>query len=386
MRTILKTLACVFLVLATSLPAFADDAPPADPATPVAVAPPAPTAAPPAAPPSTSPDPRDDRGWSLYHDAFSALLRGERIRARKLAQSLSHDFPGHPALTLVQQSELLGGPGGLIDRPRGLQPERPSRGARAELALFQTLHGMYVGVEVCILLGCEDGAAVMGLALAGAATGAAVSLNSLENLTSGQRALLNSGTAWGVVNGALLAIATEPDDAKTVVGTLLAGQAAGLALGASLFAAKPTAGQVGLVNSAGQWAGVVTGLAVSSFEKTSDKDTATAMLVAVDVGLVAGAYFASKATQVTRAQTLLIDAGGIVGTVAGGSLGVILSGNFDDPSTRRLAAAGAIVGVGAAYYLTRNWTRSNDDTGSLRAFIAPPEKGQGALAGVGMAW
>ncbi|MBX3154672.1 MAG: hypothetical protein KF773_01645 [Deltaproteobacteria bacterium] len=364
MRT---AIACAVL-LALASPARADDAPPADP--------------PPAAAPQI--DARDDRGWVLYHAAFDALLRGERTRARMLAQSLSRDFAAHPATSLVQRTELLGGPA-AFDRPiaRG---ERPSRGARAELALFQTMHGLAVGTELCLVLDCEDGGAVFALALAGAATGAGISLKALDNLTSGQRALLNSGTIWGAANAALLSIAIESGDAKTVGATLLAGQGTGLVLGASLFSTKATAGQVGLANSFGQWAGAISGLTMSALsDDVSGKNLATTILVALDAGLVVGAYVASRQPDISRAQTLVLDAGGIAGTVAGGGLGVIVSGAFDSTTTRGFAAAGAVLGLGAAYYLTRTWTQDPSDT-SLSAFIAPPERGQGALAGLGFGW
>jgi hypothetical protein len=382
----MRTIALALVLLAAlAARAGADEPVPADPAPAVPVA----TAPPPPADPTPSPEMRDDRPWSLYHDAFRALLEGGNTRARRKARLLLHDYPGHPASALVQRSELLGGPGAAIDAPRRRDVEAPSRAARAELALFQTLHGMYVGVEVCFLLDCEEGVAVFGLALAGAGAGAAISLNAFDNLTSGQRALLNSGTAWGAANGILLTIAIDSDDQQTVVGTLLAGQTAGLLLGGSLFGTKATAGQVGLANSFGQWAAVISGLSLTTLSSDySGKDLATTILVALDVGLVAGAYVASRQTDVTRAQTLVVDAGGIVGTIAGGSLGVVVSGAFDSTTTRGFAAAGAVVGLGAAYYLTRNWNKEPKDAGdtAIAAFIAPPERGQGALAGVGFAW
>ena len=115
--------------------------------------------------------------------------------------------------------------------------------------------------------------------------------------TSGQRALINSGTAWGAFNAAMLLVATEPDDASTVGLSLIGGQAAG-------------------------------------------------------VGLGAGAYLAWRMPRVSRAQTLVIDAAGIVGAVAGGAGGVMATGDVEDRTTAGLAAVGAAIGLGAAAYFT----------------------------------
>src|SRR5256885_2190601 len=88
-------------------------------------------------------DPRSDAAWQLYHDAFAALMRGESARARELASALLRDHPDHPAARLVRGAQLGLAPGAVDEaaaqRDAG---ETASRGARAELALFQSLHGI----------------------------------------------------------------------------------------------------------------------------------------------------------------------------------------------------------------------------------------------------
>lgn len=352
---------------------------------------PAPSVPPVAAEPGTpAVDPRTDAAWQLYHDLFAALMRGEQARARDLASTLLRDHPDHPATRLVRGAQLGAGPGASEhgDGPEGPEGgdgrETASRAARAELAAFQTLHGIALGAELCIAAECDSGEAVFGLMLGGGALGATVALGVLPELTSGQRALLNSGTAWGAVNAGLLLIATQPS-APTIGLSLISGQGAGLLAGGALFAVHPTAGQVGLANSGGQWAGVLTGLVLAASRSGNDaREVSLALLAAVDAGIVGGAYLASRWPQVSRAQTLVIDAGGIVGAVGGGSLGVVISGNFSDRTTPALAAVGAVIGLGASAYLTRNWSESS--ASSLHTYIAPPERGRGGVAGISASW
>lgn len=357
-----------------------------------AVAQPAPAAGPPAAPPlaaepAVAVDARGDAAWRLYHDAFAALMQGERTRARELAGSLLRDYPDHPATRLVRAANLGFAPGAVEDRSepseRRETRETASRAARAELALFQSLHGVALGIEACIALDCDGAGAVLGLALAGGGIGAAVSLN-LSGLTSGQRALLNSGTAWGAVNAGLLIAVAKPE-AQGGAAMLMAGQGAGLLTGAMLFRLHPTAGQVALANSGGQWAGVLGALVIAaSGAELSSEEYATAVLIAIDAGIASGAYLASTVPQVSRAQTLVIDAGGIVGGIGGGGLGIVIAGHSDDRTTPALAALGAVVGLGAAAYFTRDWTEGSAT--SLHSYLAPPHQGRGAVAGVGFAW
>src|SRR5678816_4347465 len=130
----------------------------------------------------------------------------------------------HAAAQLVRSAHLGLAPG-AVDEPAPAEPrDAPSSGARAELALFQSLNGLALGAELCIALDCSTGPAYFGAALAGAAVGAIVTV-SLHDLTSGQRALLNSGTAWGAVNAGVLLIATNNDhEASTISGGLILGQ------------------------------------------------------------------------------------------------------------------------------------------------------------------
>lgn len=355
----------------------------------VAAAQPAPEAE--AAKPAEA-DPRSDAAWQLYHDVFAALMQGDASRARALASALLRDYPDHAATRRVRAAHLGLAPG-AAEQPGPPPPERaavesPSRGARAELALFQSLNGLALGIELCVAARCDSAQAYLGLALLGTAAGTIGSL-AAPDLTPGQRALLNSGTAWGAVNAVLLLIATNHDsDGHDIAAGLIAGQSLGLVAGAALFPLHPTAGQVALANSGGVWAGALTALTSDAIGSHLDQHArATIALVAIDGGIAAGGYLASRWPVVSRAQTLVIDAGGIAGTLGGGSLGVVISGSTSGRAAPALAAAGAVVGLAAAAYFTRDWGDGGAaGTDAVHAFLAPPEHGRGGVAGITAAW
>jgi hypothetical protein len=282
---------------------------------------------------------------------------------------------------------------GLGERRRRAIREEPSASANAELALFQTLHGLTLGVELCIVLQCDEAGAGVGLSLAGGTLGALVSLKAVGEITSGQRALLNSGTTWGAFNALMMIIAGDPVLAETITLGLIGGQTAGLGAGALLFDRRPTAGQVALANSGGQWGAVLMGLTlVAASAEPTGGEISMSLLVAADVGIGMGAYLATLRPDISRAQTLVIDAGGIVGGVGGGGLGVLISGSIGDRSTAAMAALGVAAGLGAAAYFTRNWGESGDggDAGpggaAAHAILVPAEHGRGGLLGVAGSW
>jgi hypothetical protein len=298
-------------------------------------------------------DPRSDAGWQLYHEAFGALLAGNRRRAGELAATLQREHAGHPAAQLSARADLGVAPG--VTDTETVPGELPTRGARAELALFQTIHGVALGVELCIAADCDAGEAFLGVALLGGTAGLGASL-AVDRLTSGQRALLNGGTFWGAANAGLTLLVTQPDNERLYPVVLMAGQLGGLGLGAALTPLKPTSGQVGLASSGGQWGAALAGLSLLALEPdASERTFGGVMLAAMDIGLAVGAQLAVKYPRVSRAQTFVIDAGGIVGGVSGAGIGVLVGGDADTRATPGLAAIGALVGLGVTTYLTRHW-------------------------------
>jgi hypothetical protein len=317
----------------------------------------------PAAPPAP---PAPDVRWERYHAAFDALARGDLDRARELLGGLAEGRSGHPAeqraaevLYALDRAPALAEPEVVDVRA----PEQPSKLARAELAMWQTIMGVAVGVEICLMLECDDATVGAGMVALGAGGALGFSLGGTrDGVTSGTRAIWNSGASWGFWNGIALAfILEENDDLELEVSefgaVMLGGQAAGYATAAIVTAGfEPTGGQVALANTVGIWSGVLTFLAMQAFDvDPSDGAYLQAALVASDVGLLGGAFLA-RVVPMSRARTLLIDAGGVLGLLAGFGTAVLIGGEDLDEDVGFAAAFGGVsVGLAGAAFLTRSW-------------------------------
>ncbi len=321
---------------------------------------------------SASPELRDDPGWQLYHNAFSALARGDRTEARAIIDTLERDHPGHPAIALAHRAfdaDLVGVPA-PIDPVVGR--ERRTQSATSELALFQTVNGLTIGIELCLVVQCESGASGFGLALAGSAIGAYATLHG-DRVAPGTRAAFNSATAWSALN-ASFGVTQEHASTQSGAAAMMLGQLGGVAIGAVVSQYRPTAGQVALANTGGEW-----GLALSTLTITTIhrglilRDQSLYIAASPDVGIGVGAYLSHVFPDVSRAQTLVIDAGGIAGGFAGGTLGVIITGNTSDRPVYALAGVGVLAGLFTATYLTRNW--HDDNVSPLSASIVPTDGG-----------
>jgi hypothetical protein len=155
------------------------------------------------------------------------------------------------------------------------------------------VHGIVAGIEVCVLLECDDGSAIFGSLLLGGAVGTLVSLN-IGELTGGQRALLNSGTAWGAANSTLVLVASQPDDGKSYALGLLAGQAPARHRGRALQF-RPNAGTGRAANSGGQWAFADRAHAAGDRLRLARRAVRVPHVTgAMDAGIIAAAYLASS--------------------------------------------------------------------------------------------
>lgn len=327
-----------------------------------------------------------------YDQAFEALARGDRAEAKRLLAIVAQRGPDDPwgarAIDLIAR---LGGGGVTTPIPRApdddFRHEEPTQGARAELALFQTISGLYSGVLFCILADCgsgDSGVPVVLLALAGGSAGLGVSLRLTRGgLHAGHATLINSGTIWGIWNSIALLAIMDADDPQSIAGGLLLGQLGGTGLGLALWPRfHPTAGQVALANTVGTWSLALTAFAQGAFfdelDLTADQLFGT-MLVVGDLGVVAGGVLASKFAT-SRGRMLLIDAGGILGTLAGSGTAVLIQGNdISRDAFFRAMLPGAVIGLGAAAWLTRDW--DVPDLPVTTAFVPMP--GGGGMGVIG---
>jgi hypothetical protein len=317
---------------------------------------------------------RADEAWDRYHLAFLTLAKGDRVSARRMLEEVVSRHPAHPAAAIARQriGELDAYDAGLPVEPEPptdedqeadpLHAERPTKLARAELILFQTVHGASLGFEVCALVGCDGARAHAAALMTGAGGGAALAwFLTIGGITPGHAELLDSGTTWGAWNGLAIVDASADDfddlDEQAIAGIFVVAQLAGTA-GAELvwWQLRPTSGQVATANTVGFWTVVVTALAHGAAQEEPSFIT---LALAGDVGLFVGAMLARRAPM-SRGRSYLVDAGGVVGFL----VGLLVASGMDDAAPAFSSMlVGTSLGLGAAVLLTREWD------------IPPPPKG-----------
>jgi hypothetical protein len=340
--------------------------------------------------PTPASQPAVDALWARYHEAFDLLARGDIAAARDKLQAIVDARTGHPAEQRAKEilSALSLAP---VAEPPEVEdvraPETPTKLARAELAFWQTIMGIAVGAELCLALECDSPTAFVGTIVLGSGTGLAISLYATKDgLTSGRRGVWNSASTWGYWNGIALAVIAEEEstgdgfDANELALIMLGGQATGYAVGALIATQlEPSGGQVALANTVGIWTGVLTLFAMFAFE-IDDANAAyfKGAVVASDLGLLAGCFLA-RAFPMSRGRTLLIDAGGVLGMLAGFGTAVLIGG--DEVETHvgfASALAGTTLGLAGAVFFTRDW-----DAPSMPARVTiMPLPGGGATVGL----
>ncbi len=321
----------------------------------------------------------DPAGWDLLERAVEHLARGESTQAHRLLEQLADEYADHPAAAISADALVV-----LRDKHEKQQDtgapdaaETATTAARAELAFFQTLHGLALGGELCIIAECDDPKAVVALLGVGAGVGLGASLGlSSDGITPGHALLLNSGTTWGFANGLMLSIALDTEFKQGTAITAV-GQLAGLTTSSLLWSElQPTSGQVSMANSGGFWAGWLAFWAHGVNDFDADGETiATTMLLAADLGILGGALLASE-QPMSRGRTFVIDSGGILGLLSG--MGIYVFADADMSSATGfslMTIAGTAAGLGTATYLTRDWDAPEDPGLSANWAITPTDGG-----------
>lgn len=317
MRTLGPTLAAL---VALSSPVLAQPDPPPPPVEP-----------PPVESPPVPSVPAPDPAWRAYDDAFSTAARGEDDEARAQLLQLQTRWPSHPAS--ARSGSLL-----RAFEPKPADPNAPSKVARGELVFWSTVGGVFVGFNVCTILGCESDRETAGVYIAsvGGALGLSV-LASQRGVRNGEAQLYNSAQTWGSWNGIALFENASSDRSRAAVA--LASQAAGLGAGVGLWQAwRPTQGDVALTNTAFLWTTLMT---VWGHIAAGEGDSLTLrrVVIAGDLGILAGAL-ASTQVKMSRGRTLLIDVGGILGILGGGLVAV-------STDSEQAVGTALLVGTGA---------------------------------------
>jgi hypothetical protein len=337
-------------------------------------------------PPALTPE--EDPAWQAYHQAYLALIDGDRENSQAMLLELIRRFPDHPAATFARDATraIAVLPPDAVVIPEDIVPPGPHFGreqstglSRAELALFQTFHGIGVGLELCILLDCDSARAVVGMLTLGGGVGLGLSLyGTLEGITPGRTLLHNSATTWGLYNSVMLNLIIEPRDYRASVGLVMAGHLGGLALSFPIWHLfQPVAGEVSMANAAGIWAGVTTLLLLNALDLDGSFEAfLTTILVTSNLGLLGGAL-ASSHYPMSRGRVLVINASGVLGMLLGFGTAILVSGDSPDArGTWTAGLLGSIAGLTAGTYFSRHW----DDDEFHGQFFATPTNG-GMLLG-----
>jgi hypothetical protein len=162
--------------------------------------------------------------------------------------------------------------------------------------------------------------------------------------------LYNSAQSWA----AWIALLVNDGFAVSAeqAGVAIAMQLGGLAAGIGLWQVwRPTQGDVSLTNTFLLWGTVMTLWGHVIADKEPDLQT---VIIAGDVALLAGALV-SREIKMSRGRSLLIDVGGILGTLAGELIGV---GTEDERSLVFALLLGTGAGLGIAAAGTMSWDKA----------------------------
>jgi len=347
--------------------------------------------------PPPGPTVEDHPAFRLYHLAFEALAAGQVDEASRLLRQLVTTQAEHPLARRAQQvlAKLDAGPiNQVFDVPRkaaapGIgRDSAPTAFSRAELVVAQTLHGIGLGAEVCIVAGCDDARAIGATVVVGGGLGLGLSLllTSESGITPGHTAALNTGTLWGAATGFMISGLINPvsDDAELIPGLMIGGQLLGLGVGElSWRLTHASSGDISLAGSTGFWSGfLATMVTLGAFNGDPDEPEPVFGIILASslTGLVAGGFLADR-FPINRGHALVIDGGGVIGALTG--LGAALIVRAEDSAPYFiLTGIGAASGLVLTTFLTRDWDL---DIGREASFNIIPTKG-GAIVGFSTPW
>lgn len=260
--------------------------------------------------------------------------------------------------------------------------------ARAELAGFQTIHGLVASAQACVFLDCDSPRLGVALPTLGAGMGLVGSLvaTSDRGITPGHASTINSGTLWGGWLSFAGGYMVADLDGEDVAGLMLLSQLAGIGIGHSLaMNLRPTAGDVRMVNSAGAWSGLYYVMITQGvLDLGQDRRTVGLGLIgATTVGAVGGGVLASN-YPMSRGRVGIITSSGILGGLAGAAGLVMIFG--DDISARQGTAGisvGSAAGLAVGTLLTQEWDDRDDyPRATVSLSILPTEEADGFQAGI----
>ncbi|WP_041448460.1 hypothetical protein [Anaeromyxobacter sp. Fw109-5] len=302
---------------------------------------------------------------------MALLLDGKLEEAARAFGAIAGD-PAAGALadrarTLAEVSRALAARGEFVlrepGRSAGAEARRLDRRGRAELAFFGTTYGIWSGVATGLLADADDGRVYLALTLAGGVGGLTLALLPTRHahMPEGRAQAIESAALWGTLNGGLVAALADAGTRPAVAATLGTGL---VSLGTAVALTRersPSPGDVALTNSGGIWGLVTGGLTLALLDDVSDSTVQAVLLGGADAGLLAMALVARR-VDMSRGRSLLIDAGGLLGTLGGISIPAFADSE-NAPLIGAAGLAGMAAGLSIATYLSRGW----DEEGSASA-------------------
>lgn len=317
-----------------------------------------------AAPSDATAQPQDP-AWIMYQSAFADCAAGRTKQCKQTLRSIQRDHPQHPAATMATRSlddlsQLSTEDAVKKMRQRGPSGEEYTLAARAELISYQTIHGAFVGGELCAFADCGERTFIASI-MVGAGLGFGLSyLGTQEGITAGRALALNSGVSWGAWSGLMLNSTLSISDDKFWL-TMLGAQGLGMGVGYLYsLGLTPTGGQVALTNSGGLWTMVASllmyGIASDSIELDN---LSTVALLTSNLGLLAGGvlghYF-----PISRSRVSIIDSATLLGGLTGlGTAALIRPDNGETYLAMTMVAG--LAGMATSAYFTQDWDDDDED-------------------------
>ena len=320
---------------------------------------------------------RADSAAILLVAARQLDLQGQRGAADALLSYLARMYPGTPAALAADS----------VFNSRSAEPERAGSG-HVHLVAWSSLHGAFLGVGVPAMLGAE-GSEIYGIGLLVGGPGAfllAQRYAYAHQPTSGQAAAMTFGWTWGLWQAvgwrAVLELGTsqecydegfgtycEDTSGRAVWGAMVAGSLGGLAAGTMIGnRVHPTAGRVAFATHGSYWGTWLGFVFTVLTDQEADDQTLTNLLLAGNLGLIAGATAAPADVSVGRVR--LTTALGLAGTAAGFGIDLILQPDDEDIALLIPTATG-IAGLAYGWKLTGAMDRRRRTADRTPRFGAP---------------
>jgi hypothetical protein len=278
--------------------------------------------------------------------------------------------------------------------PPGVAPCTRSTYEIVELYIYAGIYGLSSGAFLGDRLRFDEAMTSVTAALFGAgAVLGVVALDSGAGADPGVPSTLSSGLLLGFWESFIVAAATtDGDPFANLSGPVFLGVTTG-SLGLSILAAftlRPTVAQNHFVRSGALWGGFFAGMLNLIGDEDDRLDGARVIFTGYNAGIVAAGIL-TAVMPVHRTQVLYVDAGGILGVVAGGAI----AGAFDANGERVIGwslGLGALAGIGLAWYLSlpspavaQPGAPASTSVADRLRFTATPTEG-GALVGAAAAF